>query len=158
MDSSITIRPYQAKDKAQVITVFKQNTPDFFDPTEQKDLEEYLQEYGNTYFVMLDKDKIIGCGGYHIEGNKATGRLSWDFFDPKYKGEGLGRQMINHCLEGLNALPKLQNISVWTSQLAYQFYAKFGFEIREIKNDYWGPGLDLYRMEMSARSKPLTFS
>jgi ribosomal protein S18 acetylase RimI-like enzyme len=143
-----TIRPYQPADRHAVIEVFRLNTPDFFDVGEQVDLEQYLDQYGATYFVMEEEAKIIGCGGYHFEKDGSTGRLSWDFFDPQYKGMGLGRLMIDHCLEALRKNDQLKKTSVWTSQLAYKFYAKFGFETQEIKEDFWGPGLDLYRMEM----------
>ncbi|MEQ9415618.1 MAG: GNAT family N-acetyltransferase [Cyclobacteriaceae bacterium] len=143
-----TIRPYQPADRQAVSEVFRLNTPEFFDVKEQSDLEKYLDDHWATYFVMEDKGRIIGCGGYHFEVDGSTGRLSWDFFDPQYKGKGLGRQMINHCLEELRKSPQLKKTEVWTSQLAYQFYARFGFETQEIKEDFWGPGLDLYRMEM----------
>lgn len=148
MPERFTIRSYQPSDHPAVIEVFKKNTPEFFDVNEQADLEKYLSSYWSTYFVMEDEGKIIGCGGYHFEADGTTGRLSWDFFDPQYKGHGLGRQMINHCLEELRKNPQLEKTAVWTSQLAYPFYAKFGFETQEIKEDFWGPGLDLYRMEM----------
>ncbi|MEQ8364428.1 MAG: GNAT family N-acetyltransferase [Cyclobacteriaceae bacterium] len=143
-----TIRPYQPADRQAVSEVFRLNTPEFFDVKEQADLEKYLDDHWATYFVMEDKGRIIGCGGYHFEVDGSTGRLSWDFFDPQYKGKGLGRQMINHCLEELRKSPQLKKTEVWTSQLAHQFYARFGFETQEIKEDFWGPGLDLYRMEM----------
>ncbi|GAB1444948.1 MAG: GNAT family N-acetyltransferase [Cyclobacteriaceae bacterium] len=143
-----TIRPYQPADRQGVIEVFRRNTPEFFDTNEQLDLEKYLDAHWNTYFVMEEKGKIIGCGGYYFEKDGITGRLSWDFFDPRYKGRGLGRQMINHCLEELRKNPHLEKTEVWTSQLAWQFYAKFGFETQEVKEDFWGPGLNLYRMEM----------
>lgn len=142
------IRPYLPADHKDVIKVFKMNTPEYFDPEELTDLEKYLESHWDSYFVMEDAGRIVGCGGYHFEADGTTGRLSWDFFDPEYKGKGLGRQMINHCLEELRKNPQLKKTAVWTSQLAYPFYAKFGFETQEIKEDFWGPGLDLYRMEM----------
>ncbi|MFZ1806098.1 MAG: GNAT family N-acetyltransferase [Cyclobacteriaceae bacterium] len=148
MAEQFNIRHYQPADRETVIEVFKLNTPEFFDVKEQVDLEEYLDHYWGTYFVMEEESRIVGCGGYHFEADGQTGRLSWDFFDPQYKGRGLGRQMIAHCLEELRKSPHLEKTAVWTSQLAYQFYARFGFETQEIKEDFWGPGLDLYRMEM----------
>jgi len=142
------IRPYQPADLSSVLRVFKLNTPEFFDVNEQRDLEEYLQEHGETYFVMQEDAAIIGCGGYHFEKDGTTGRLSWDFFDPAYKGKGLGREMISHCLHEIKKNKQLKTISVWTSQLAHKFYSKFGFETIETKKDFWGPGLDLYLMEI----------
>lgn len=143
-----TMRPYEPADRPSVLEVFRLNTPEFFDVNEQADLEKYLNEYGSTYFVMEMEGRIIGGGGYHFEEDGRTGRLSWDFIDPHYKGKGLGRKMILHCLEELRKSPHLEKTAVWTSQLAYKFYSRFGFETQEIKENFWGPGLDLYRMEM----------
>ena len=148
MEVRFTIRPYQPADRQRVLEVFALNTPEFFDVGEQADLEKYLDVHWDTYFVMEGGGRVVGCGGYHFEGDGSTGRLSWDFIDPRYKGQGLGRQIINHCLEELRKSPHLEKTSVWTSQLAYGFYARFGFETQEVQEDFWGPGLDLYRMEM----------
>ncbi|MEQ9593652.1 MAG: GNAT family N-acetyltransferase [Cyclobacteriaceae bacterium] len=148
MSQAYSIRPYKDADRDEVLRVFRMNIPEFFDPNEEEDLTNYLREFSSTYFVMLDGDKIIGCGGHHFEKDGTTGRLSWDFFDPNYKGKGLGRAMISHCLEEIRKKPELKKIAVRTSQLAYRFYAKFGFETVKEEKDYWGPGLHLYLMEM----------
>ena len=148
MNQEYPIRSYEETDRDEVLEVFKLNTPEFFDPNEAEDLRVYLDEFASAYFVMTDGGKIVGCGGYHFEKDGTTGRLSWDFFDPRYKGRGLGRAMITHCLKEIRKKPELKTIAVWTSQLAYRFYAKFGFEMKREEKDFWGPGLDLYLMEM----------
>ncbi|MEQ8301976.1 MAG: GNAT family N-acetyltransferase [Cyclobacteriaceae bacterium] len=150
MNHDDLIRPFKAEDRTEVLRVFNLNCPQFFDPNEVKDLEQYLDAFGDTYYVMEVEQKIIGCGGYHFEMDGTTGRLSWDFFDPNYKGRGLGRAMISHCLEEIRKNPDLKKIAVWTSQLASRFYAKFGFETVKEEKDYWGPSLHLYLMEMEA--------
>jgi len=44
--------------------------------------------------------------------------------------------------------PKIDIISVRTSQHAYKFYEKMGFELVKITNDYWAKNFDLYLMQM----------
>ncbi|HRW98280.1 MAG TPA: GNAT family N-acetyltransferase [Cyclobacteriaceae bacterium] len=142
------IRPYTINDREQVVAVFKQNVPKYFDADEEADLLDYLHKHGDTYFVMEDGGQIIGCGGYHLNALKTFGRISWDFFSPDQQGKGLGKQMVQHCLDSLREIQTLKLITVWTSQLAFSFYAKFGFRQQDVIPNYWGPGLDLYRMDM----------
>ncbi|MFI5153644.1 MAG: hypothetical protein ACHQET_09945 [Chitinophagales bacterium] len=42
----------------------------------------------------------------------------------------------------------MKKIVVMTSQHAYMFYEKLTFQLKQTKNDYWGPGLHLYELEM----------
>ena len=35
-----------------------------------------------------------------------------------------------------------------TTQLAFQFYEKMGFELDKTKKDFWAKGFDLYQMKM----------
>jgi ribosomal protein S18 acetylase RimI-like enzyme len=40
-------------------------------------------------------------------------------------------------------------IIVRTSQLAYKFYQKVGFELEKTEKDFWAKGFDLYQMKMN---------
>ena len=40
-------------------------------------------------------------------------------------------------------------IEVRTSQFADKFYEQFGFVTKEVINDYWAKGFDLYRMDQT---------
>ena len=148
MNKTTTIRPFKNSDRKRLIEIFALNTPAYFNPIEQKDFEEYLDQHGDTYFVVEQDNTIVGCGGYHFTNNQTVGRLSWDLFHPESKGKGLGLQLISHCMNKLRNEPTITRLAVWTSQLAFQFYGKFGFITKEIRKDYWGPGLDLYKMEI----------
>jgi [ribosomal protein S18]-alanine N-acetyltransferase len=145
------IRPYHPSDRSALLEIFQLNTPRWFHPDEQKDLEHYLDEYSATYFVAEVNGKIIGAGGYHIAENK-TGRISWYMFHPGFQGKGFGRKQVEHSLAILKQHLSPEKIEVWTSQLQHEFYGKFGFVTIETKDDFWGPGMHLYRMEMSANS------
>ncbi|RKN02700.1 GNAT family N-acetyltransferase, partial [Aquimarina sp. AD1] len=45
------IRPYKLKDKKELIDVFKQNIPTYFDLKEVKDFQDYLQKYSAYYYT-----------------------------------------------------------------------------------------------------------
>ena len=140
------IRAFAQADRDEVLRIFRLNTPTFFAPEEVAELERYLDKHAATYFVVVEDHKVVGCGGYHVQAG--IGRLSWDFFDPAHRGKGFGKRLIEHCLAKLKERKDVQTTAVWTSQLAFGFYEKFGFRIVEIRPDHWGPGLHLYRMEI----------
>jgi hypothetical protein len=80
----VSIRKYKPSDRDGIIEIFKLNVPDFFDINETADLEEFLNQYSDTYFVVEQAGNIVGAGGYHFP-DTSTGRLSWDFFHPDFK-------------------------------------------------------------------------
>jgi hypothetical protein len=41
---------------------------------------------------------------------------------------------------------------VRTSQVAYQFYQKAGFDLEKIEKDFWAKGFDLYQMKFKNSS------
>lgn len=145
------IRPYSSSDQAAVIRIFQLNTPTYFASEEQKDLEEYLVNLIDQYWIIEQNGEIAGCGGINFNATKTEGRISWDFLAPQFQGLGLGRKLTAFRLAEIRKVESVEKIVVRTSQLAYAFYAKFGFETLKIEKDYWAPGLDLYHMEMKAK-------
>lgn len=141
------IRPYQITDKEQLIKIFKLNTPQYFDPKEVADFQQYLEEYPETYLTVEHEGQIVGGVGYYVKESDKSGRITWIFFHPDFAGAGLGKQAVAHCLTILKANPEVEKLVVNTSQLAYQFFAKFGYQLIQTEKDYWGKGLDLYLME-----------
>jgi len=147
----MTIRLYKKSDKEKLVELFKLNTPDYFAPHEQSDFERYLETHSTTYYVVEQGRKIVGCGGYHVTEVNSVGRISWNLVHPDYKRKGMGKQLVNYCIEKLRNEKAVRMIVVWTSQLAYIFYGKFGFRIRDIQRNYWGKGLHLFMMEFPVR-------
>ena len=143
------IRPYQPSDKETLVEIFKLNTPTYFDPKEVNDFINYIEHQQDTYLTIEREGKIVGGTGYSINNQKQSGAITWIFFHPDYSGMGLGKQAVEHCLNILKQKPSVKKLVVTTSQFAYQFFGKFGFELIHTKKDFWGPGLDLYEMEMS---------
>ncbi|MEO6671053.1 MAG: GNAT family N-acetyltransferase [Ferruginibacter sp.] len=145
------IRPFQTGDKPILIEIFKLNTPQFFDPKELADFDNYLDKYSKTYLTIEQNDKIVGGTGYQISNDNLTGSITWIFFHPDQAGQGLGKQAVEHCLTVLKANKNLETLAVRTSQLAFKFFEKFGFKLIRTKKDYWGHGLDLYEMEVKLK-------
>ena len=130
-----------------VINLIRLNIPKYFAPTEETDLNYYLDHERELYYVLLFDGQIVGCGGINFEDNKTTGKISWDILHPQYQGKSLGSQLLKYRIEKIKVIDSIQKITVRTSQLAYKFYEKQGFELNEVKEDYWAKGFDLYRME-----------
>ena len=147
MNHSITIREYEPTDKDAVINLIRLNIPKYFAPTEETDLNYYLDHERELYYVLLFDGQIVGCCGINFEDNKTTGKISWDILHPQYQGKSLGSQLLKYRIEKIKVIDSIQKITVRTSQLAYKFYEKQGFELNEVKEDYWAKGFDLYRME-----------
>lgn len=142
------IRPYQEADLSQVLSIFRKNVPKYFDPSEEEDLIHYLQKEKEEYFVIETNGSLVGSGGINYFKAENKARISWDFFDPDYQGKGLGQQLLEHRIKRIKAQTEYKQIVVRTSQLAYQFYGKSGFQLQYIKEDFWAPGLHLYFMEL----------
>jgi|SRR5690554_3470524 len=147
MKKTITIREYKPKDKSEVVNLLRLNTPKYFAIEEEEELKRYLEEERELYYILLYDDKIVGCGGINFTDNKAIGKISWDIFNPNYQGKSLGTKLLKHRIEKLRSIDSVLKITVRTSQVAYKFYEKQGFELLEIRKDFWANGFDMYNME-----------
>lgn len=141
-----TIRAYNTADREAVMALLRLNTPEYFAPEEEKDFEDYLENHIEQYYVLEYENQVVGCGGINFAENGSTGVISWDIFHPRHQGKGFGKALLQFRLEKLKRTAGIQTIRVRTSQLTHQFYAKQGFELKEIVKDYWAEGLDLYYM------------
>jgi len=141
------IREYQDSDKNAVLNLLRLNTPKYFAPEEEKDLDDYLDNERELYFVIIFDNKLVGCGGINFADNNTRGKISWDILHPDYQGKSIGTQLLKHRIEILKPMENIQKISVRTSQITYKFYENNGFELFEIIKDYWAKGFDLYNME-----------
>jgi len=143
----MNIRPYISTDKTAVIKLLRLNTPAFFDETEQTDLEHYLDNEIEDYFVVEVENEIIGAGGINYFLNENTARIAWDFIHPNKQGKGIGRLLTEHRLNHLKTYTAVDTIIVRTSQHVYKFYEKLNFKLTSVKPDFWAVGYDLYEME-----------
>ncbi len=141
------IRKYLATDYQDVLNLLQLNIPDYFAPEEAKDLEKYLQLHAQNYFLFIDNDTIVGAGGLNYIEAENIAKLAWDFIHPNHHKKGIGSQLVQYRLNKIMEEKPGIKIEIRTSQLAYLFYEKFGFQTQKITKDYWAEGFDLYHME-----------
>lgn len=146
-DITIAIRPYLPEDKDSVIDLLRLNTPEYFAPEEEADLVHYLDQEIDYYYVIEYDGVLVGCGGINLNEDKTVARISWDILHPEYQGKSLGAQLLQHRIAVLQQEASVDRIIVRTSQLAFGFYGKQGFELLKVVPDYWAKGFDLYLME-----------
>ena len=68
--------------------------------------------------------------------------------DSNSQGKGIGKKLTQHRINHLKGNLEINIIRVRTSQHAYKFYEKMGFELEKIEKEYWAKNFDLYLMQM----------
>jgi [ribosomal protein S18]-alanine N-acetyltransferase len=142
------IRPYSPRDKDRLLHLLRLNTPRYFDPSEEGEYRQYLEERVEKYVVLEEKGEILAAGGINYLDGGRTARISWDMVHPDSQGRGLGKELTRYRIEQIKQQPQVAVIVVRTTQLVYTFYEKMGFALVKSEKDYWAPGFDLYYMEM----------
>jgi len=84
------IRSYSPSDKGSIIDLLRLNTPNYFSIEEEADLNDYLDNQIDMYYVVEDNGLLIGSGGINITEDRKTARISWDIVHPDYQGKGIG--------------------------------------------------------------------
>ncbi len=143
------IRRFKPTDKEKLVRILKLNVPKNFAPNEIKDFENYLGEEIEDYFVVDSDGDIIGGGGINYFYDSAIARLSWDIIHPDYHGKGIGKELIKYKMKHIKNNPGIKLIVVRTSQMAYRFYEKSGFELEKVEKNFWAKGFDLYQMKQT---------
>jgi [ribosomal protein S18]-alanine N-acetyltransferase len=146
-ENTITIRRYSEADKSILLEILQSHVPTYFALEEVEDFSNYLDNKVEQYFVIVHNGIIVGAEGINLTGNGKVGRISWDMIRSDFQGKGLGKGLLNYRIELLKSLKTVEMIQVRTSQLAYQFYESQGFELFEVKKDFWAKGIDLYNMK-----------
>jgi len=141
------IRPYSTEDKEKLVDIFTLNVPKYFDPAEIKDFEDYLSSNAETYLTLEVESRIIGGTGYYVKEEDGSGRITWIFLHPEEAGKNYGKEVVTYCIEQLKADERVHKLVVTTSQHAYKFFEKFGYQVIQTEKNHWGLGLDLYLME-----------
>lgn len=135
-----------------VLDLLDLNTPQYFDQSEREDFEKYLTEEIEDYFIIEGNGVIIGSGGINYFPEEQSARIAWDMIKPEFHKKGIGQRLLKYRLNLLKESNSVNTVMVRTSQFAYGFYEKMGFELKRIDTNYWAQGIDLYFMEKDLRS------
>ena len=95
----LIIRNADLRDLDFLIKIFTLNIPKYFHKIELADFKKYFNSNNiETYFIIESEGKILGAAGYAYE-NKKTARICWVFVDPNQYSIGLGKKLVNHCID-----------------------------------------------------------
>lgn len=143
MENNIIIRGIELKDNAELAKIVRSSLAEFgankpgtvyFDETTDH-LYELFQKEGSTYMVAEQDGELLGGAGiFPLEGIAArTCELVKMYLRPEARGKGLGRSLIEKCLEFakdsgyeqvyIETMPELRK--------AVTVYEKFGFKYLE---------------------------
>lgn len=142
----IQIRPYQSTDVEMLLRIFRSNVPTAFGENEVDEYAHFLHTNTDPYFVAEHNGQVVGTCGYYVKQDNKTAVICWILTDPDAKGLGVGSSLLQHNLNLIRGYTDSQLIECRTSQVAYKFFEKFGFQLQHTKPDVWAPGLDLYFM------------
>ncbi|MBW8333554.1 MAG: GNAT family N-acetyltransferase [Prolixibacteraceae bacterium] len=137
---NIHIRNIQPSDNPELalivrntLTEFGANVPGtvFFDPTTDA-LFELFQTPKSAYFVAEADGKLLGGGGIYPTEGLPDGicELVKMYLLPEARGIGLGRMLMERCLETArnNGFQQIYLETLPELNLAVKVYEKFGFE------------------------------
>jgi predicted GNAT family N-acyltransferase len=145
-------RQYKTSDLDACLALFKSNQQPFFASDEYQEFAQFLTHEvdDNTapYFVLLQDDVVVGCGGYMQQGD--TVFLTWGMVARDLHGQGLGRELVAGRIEKIREQLGLLPICIETSQHTAPIYQKLGFyEVKTTENGF-APGLHVVRMQFTS--------
>lgn len=150
------IRKFKEEDATDVSdliarTLRETNIRDYSEDYIENDVKILTPEYlikrseWTHFYVVCDKDEIIGCGSIGpYWGKEDESSLFTIFVLPEHQGKGIGRKIIE-TLENDEYFMRAKRIEIPASITACQFYRKMGYNYKN--------GIDtideeqLYRLE-----------
>lgn len=152
--STITFRSYDPKDKSRIIEIFYSNCPKYFDPNDEADLIDFLDNYADDNYLVVNRNhQLIGCGGHFTK--EQTHGIAWTMFERNALGTKDLKSVADRFyreIEGrILAEGKNYNILVNTTQLMEKLFNSYGYETYEIIENGFGHNLHEYKMR-----KPLS--
>ena len=142
------LRDYTPQDKTACLELFDSNLDPYFMPHEREQFSRFLDNKVGEYFVVEEEGVIVGCGGIATTPETGEGNLTWGMINRGKHGQGIGRFLTEGRLARLRQIPGLKTVAIQTSQHTVGFYTRYGFEVKEIVRDGFGPGLDNYKMTL----------
>ena len=151
------IREYTSADKSQCLEIFKSNCPLYFTPEEFEPFTKFLDNlgmapiYGNSeadyFYVIEDRDRITGCGGFYKIKNENKARYAWGMIHNDCHKMKYGTILNDFRVGRIHELYPNALITLGTSQHTFGFFQKMGFKVTGITKDGYGEGMDDYEME-----------
>lgn len=146
----LSFESYNERHKEAILKLFYSNCPKYFDPIDEKELIDFLDNYADeNYLVVLEGDKVIGCGGHYTK-NKKHG-IAWVFFERYVIGQKKLFQYADVFYKEIErrmiAEKRFFDVEIHTTQLMERFFNRYGFRTINIEKDGFGKGLHEYTMK-----------
>ena len=146
----VTLRPFDARDRAACLALFDGNAPPFFAPAERPAFEQFLDHPPGAYLVVeAEGGAVVGCGGATASPRTGLGELTWGMVARTEHGKGIGRFLLRARLLLLAERPRITRVRLDTSQHARGFFEREGFVVQASTQDGYAPGLHRYEMTLS---------
>lgn len=160
--SDISIIPYSPEYREGCMAAFVSNTPKYFTHQEIDQFREWLDYIEgisidlypgeeNRYFVVLQGQQVIGCGGFGYNPSTKKATLAWGLVHNDHHKQYVGSALLTHRLNRIGALFPQATVLLDTTQHAYAFFERHGFEVEKITNDAYAPGMHRYDMKWQKR-------
>lgn len=126
--------------------MFDSNVPDDFRVEERGEFAAFLDGLPGPYWVVEERDRVVGCGGVAVEADGETASLCWGMVMRDRQGEGLGRWLLEERLAWAARERGVRRVAVHTSQRTRGFFERSGFRVVRVAPDGIAPGLDAVDM------------
>ena len=77
------------------MNLIRLNTPEYFALEEETDLNEYLENKRELYYVLIFDGDIVGCGGINFVKNGRLRKLVGTFFIRNISGDHSGHSFLD---------------------------------------------------------------
>lgn len=120
----------------------------------------FINEFGNTAFVIKIRDKVVAYLLGFISQTELTGYVHLIGVRQSHQKNGLGKKLYRHFIEYLksNNIKNLKAITTPTNEMSINFHLGIGMIMTGIENnngikvikDYSGPGQDrvVFKMKL----------
>ena len=146
--NGLKFRSYQTEDKDRCIEIFMSNTPQYFGVEEADEFRQFLETLPCAYFVAAQNDEIVACGGHGYHGKKQAVVLCWGMVHADLHKQRLGEFILVERLKQIYMDFGPTVVQIDTSQYSQGFFERYGFQVKEITENYFAPGLHRVDMQL----------
>ena len=146
--NGLKFRPYRSEDNDRCIKIFMSNTPRYFGVEEVDEFRQFLEILPCAYFVATQNDEIVACGGHGYHGKKQAVVLCWGMVHADLHKQGLGKFLLVERLKQIYIDFGEVRVQIETSQHSKGFFERYGFQVNEVTENYFAPGLHRVDMDL----------
>ncbi|MBI5457832.1 GNAT family N-acetyltransferase [Candidatus Kaiserbacteria bacterium] len=136
MTANITLRKATTADiEAYIAIDRKVGSRRYMPMLEEKEVLEYMAK-GPVYMITRGEE-VVGTVSYEIKEDESV-YISGLAVDPKYQGQGIGRETLRRILEEVKDARKVELLTHPDNANAINLYESFGFKVTGRKENHFG--------------------